>query len=34
MKMLYALPVSQDEEQRQNALENALLNGKSLEGLV
>lgn len=34
MKQLYALPLSQDEEQRQNALENALLSGKSLEGLV
>lgn len=34
MKMLYALPLSQDEEQRQKALENALLSGKSLEGLV
>lgn len=34
MKQLYALPLSRDEEQRQNALENALLNGRSLEGLV
>lgn len=34
MKMLYALPLSQNEEQRQNALEDALLHGKSLEGLV
>ena len=34
MKQLYALPLSQDEEQRQNALEDALLNGRSLEGLV
>lgn len=34
MKRLYALPLSQDEEQRQSALENALLNGRSLEGLV
>ena len=34
MKQLYALPLSQDEEQRQSALENALLNGRSLEGLV
>lgn len=34
MKMLYALPLSKAEEQRQNALEDALLNGRSLEGLV
>lgn len=34
MKMLYALPLSRNEEERQNALENALLQGKSLEGLV
>lgn len=34
MKMLYALPLSRNEEERQKALENALLSGKSLEGLV
>ena len=34
MKMLYALPLSRNEEERQKALENALLQGKSLEGLV
>lgn len=34
MKQLYALPLSQSEEERQNALEQALLNGQSLEGLV
>lgn len=34
MKMLYALPLSQNEEQRQNALEDALMNKRPLEGLV
>lgn len=34
MKMLYALPVSRAEEQRQNALEDALLNSKPLGGLI
>lgn len=34
MKMLYALPLSQTEEQHQNALEDALLRRKPLEGLV
>ena len=34
MKMLYALPLSRNEEERQKALENALLSGKSLEALV
>ncbi len=34
MKMLYALPLPKDEEQRQNALEYALLHNKPLDGLV
>lgn len=34
MKMLYALPVSKEEEQRQNALEDALLHSKPLGGLI
>ena len=34
MKRLYALPLSKAEDDRQNAIENALLNGGDLSGVL
>ena len=34
MKRLYALPLSQEEDRRQTAIENALLNGGDLSGVL
>ncbi len=34
MKRLYALPLSKDEDDRQTAIQNALLNGGNVEGIL
>ena len=34
MQRLYALPLSQEEDERQTAIENALLNGGDLSGMM
>ena len=34
MKRLYALPLSKTEDDRQTAIQNALLNGGNVEGIL